>query len=184
MLDVIYNDPFTTLTIIDNMSANYALIVDSTLYRYAEIFYKDFNSSKMLELWENSVYQNLELKNIDNTITYRKMVADKSIEGFKQYLINAKKPQLPDFEKTVKDLARHYVYNICENENRLDFYNDEDYEVDRIIDYAYNWFIQNNDMVMYQIVATIMHFELEEGMSMAAVENFQSDMNNYICCNF
>ena len=90
----------------------------------------------------------------------------------------------PDFKKTVKDLARHYVYNICENKNRLDFYNDEDYEVDSIIDYAYNWFIQNNDMVMYQIVATIMHFELEEGMSMAAVENFQSDMDNYICYNF
>ena len=31
---------------------------------------------------------------------------------------------------------------------------------------------------------TIMHFELEEGMSMAAVENFQSDMDNYICYNF
>ena len=26
--------------------------------------------------------------------------------------------------------------------------------------------------------------KLEEGMSMAAVENFQSDMNNYICYNF
>lgn len=91
MLDVIYNDPFTTLSIIDNMSASYALIVDSTLYRYAEIFYKDFNSSKMLELWENSVNQNLELKTIDNTITYRKMLADKSIAAFKLFLENMEK---------------------------------------------------------------------------------------------
>ena len=91
MLEVIYNDPFTTLSIIDNMSASYALIVDSTLYRYAEIFYKDFNSSKMLELWENSVNQNLELKTIDNTITYRKMLADKSIKEFKQFLENIEK---------------------------------------------------------------------------------------------
>ena len=75
MLEVIYNDTFTNPSIIDNMSASYALIVDSTLYRYAEIFYKDFNSSKMLALWENSVHQNLELKTIDNTITYRKMLA-------------------------------------------------------------------------------------------------------------
>lgn len=86
MLDVIYNDPFTTLSIIDNMSASYALIIDSTLYRYAEIFYKDFNSSKMLELWENSVNQNLELKTIDNTSTYREMLAQKSIQAFKQFL--------------------------------------------------------------------------------------------------
>ena len=91
MLEVIYNDPFTTLSIIDNMSASYALIVDSTLYRYAEIFYKDFNSSKMLELWENSVNQNLELKTIDNTITYRKMLADKSINAFKEFLENMEK---------------------------------------------------------------------------------------------
>lgn len=91
MLEVIYNDPFTTLSIIDNMSASYALIVDSTLYRYAEIFYKDFNSSKMLELWENSVTQNLELKTIDNTIIYRKMLADKSIQAFKQFLENIEK---------------------------------------------------------------------------------------------
>ena len=73
------------------MSASYALIVDSTLYRYAEIFYKDFNSSKMLELWKNSVYQNLELKNIDNTITYRKMLAQKSINAFKEFLENIEK---------------------------------------------------------------------------------------------
>ena len=91
MLDVIYNDPFTTLSIIDNMSASYALIVDSTLYRYAEIFYKDFNSSKMLELWENLVNQNLELKTIDNTITYRKMLADKSVAAFKIFLENMEK---------------------------------------------------------------------------------------------
>ena len=91
MLEVIYNDPFTTLSIIDNMSASYALIVDRTLYRYAEIFYKDFNSSKMLELWENSVNQNLELKTIDNTITYRKMLADKSIAAFKLFLENMEK---------------------------------------------------------------------------------------------
>lgn len=91
MLDVIYNDPFTTLSIIDNMSASYALIVDSTLYRYAEIFYKDFNSSKMLDLWENSVNQNLELKTIDNTFTYRKMLADKSIAAFKLFLENMEK---------------------------------------------------------------------------------------------
>lgn len=86
MLEVIYNDPFTTLSIIDNMSASYALIVDSTLYRYAEIFYKDFNSSKMLELWKNSVYQYLQLEDIDDTITYRKMLAQKSIATFKQFL--------------------------------------------------------------------------------------------------
>lgn len=86
MLEVIYNDPFTTLSIIDNMSASYALIVDSTLYRYAEIFYKDFNSSKMLELWENSVNQNLELSTIDDTIAYRKMSAQKSIASFKVFL--------------------------------------------------------------------------------------------------
>ena len=40
----------------------------------------------MLDLWKNSVYQNLELKNIDNTITYRKMLADKSINAFKEFL--------------------------------------------------------------------------------------------------
>ena len=45
----------------------------------------------MLELWENSVNQNLELKTIDNTITYRKMLADKSIAAFKLFLENMEK---------------------------------------------------------------------------------------------
>lgn len=92
-------------------------------------------------------------------------------------------PYKPDFYKTVKDLARYYVFDICEDEERTDFLEDNE-EVDRICEYAYKWFSQNNSMNMWEIIKTIMHFELEEGMSMAAVENFQSDMNNYICYNF
>lgn len=86
MLDVIYNDPFTTLSIIDNMSASYALIVDSTLKTYATIIYNEFDTTSLLAAWVSSVIRNLELKTIDNTSTHREMLASKSITAFKKFL--------------------------------------------------------------------------------------------------
>lgn len=188
MMNILYNDIYSNLMFAVNLNDESVMIIDDDLQKHFEESFNPWEpeDEDLIDAWTKAVnkYFELDSNNDERSLTWRQGMAKRSIEGFKQYLIDAKKPQLPDFEKTVKDLARHYVYNICENEDRLDFYNDEDYEVDRIIDYAYNWFIQNNDMVMYQIVATIMHFELEEGMSMAAVENFQSDMDNYICYNF
>lgn len=86
MLEVIYNDPFTTLTIIDNYDEDEAIIVDSTLKLYAAIYYKDYDTDTMLELWENSVNQNLELSKIDDTIAHRKISAKNSIAAFKVFL--------------------------------------------------------------------------------------------------
>ena len=188
MMNILYNDIYSNLMFAVNLNDESVMIIDDDLNKHFEVSFNPWEpeDEDLIKAWTQAVRKYFELDDNkdERHLGYRESMAERSINGFKQHLIEAKKPQLPDFEKTVKDLARHYVYNICENEDRLDFYNDEDYEVNQIIDYAYKWFLQNNDMVMYQIVATIMHFELEEGMSMAAVDNFQRDMDDYICYNF
>ena len=90
MLEVIYNDPFTTLSLIENYDEVGAIIADSTLKLYAAICYNDYDADTVLELWENSVNQNLELKTIDNTSAHREMLASKSIAAFKKFLENIK----------------------------------------------------------------------------------------------
>ena len=86
MLEVIYNDPFTRLSLIDNTDIETAYIVDDSLSIYTKIEYWDSDISLISEKWQKALEEYLQLEDIDDTITYRKMLAQKSIATFKQFL--------------------------------------------------------------------------------------------------
>ena len=86
MLDVIYNDPFTRLSLIDNADIEKAYIVDDELQVYATIEYWDSDISLISEKWQKALEEYLQLEDIDDTITYRKKLAQGSIATFKQFL--------------------------------------------------------------------------------------------------
>lgn len=86
MLDVIYNDPLTTLSIIDNADIEKAYIVDDELQVYATIEYWCFDIFGISETRQKTLAEYLQLEDIDETITHRKMLADKSIKEFNTFI--------------------------------------------------------------------------------------------------
>ena len=88
MLEVIYNDPFTTLSIIDNADIEKAYIVDDELQVYATIEYWKFDINEISEIWQKTLEEYLELEEeeIDFIIDYRKKVIDKSIKEFNTFI--------------------------------------------------------------------------------------------------
>lgn len=91
MLDVIYNDPFTRLSLIENTDIEKAYIVDDELQIYATIEYWCFDIIGISETWQKTLEEYLQLEDIDDNITYRKMLADKSTQAFKLFLENMEK---------------------------------------------------------------------------------------------
>lgn len=86
MLEVIYNDPFTTLSIIDNADIEISYIVDDSFQVYATIEYWKFDINEISEIWKKTLAEYLKLEDIDNTIAHRKMLADKSIKEFNTFI--------------------------------------------------------------------------------------------------
>ena len=86
MLEVIYNDPFTTLSIIDNADIEKAYIVDDELQVYATIEYCKFDINEISEIWQKTLEEYFPLEEIDFISDYRKKVIQKSIQEFKQFL--------------------------------------------------------------------------------------------------
>lgn len=86
MLEVIYNDPFTTLSIIDNADIEKAYIVDDELQIYATIEYWCFDIFGISETRQKTLAEYLQLEDTDDNITYRKMLADKSIKEFNTFI--------------------------------------------------------------------------------------------------
>ena len=86
MLEVIYNDPFTTLSLIDNADIEKAYIVDDSLQIYATINYHDFDIDEMLETWQKTLTEYLKLYDFDFSLEHRKMLADKSIKEFNTFI--------------------------------------------------------------------------------------------------
>ena len=91
MLDVIYNDPVTRLSLIDNAEIEKAYIVDDSFQVYATIQYHDFDIDELSETWQKTLEEYFELEEIDFLIDYRKKVIDKSIAAFKLFLENIEK---------------------------------------------------------------------------------------------
>lgn len=91
MLDVIYNDPFTRLSLIDNTDFEISYIVDDSLQVYATINYHDFDIDEMLETRQKALTEYLKLEDIDLSFVHRKMLADKSTQAFKIFLENMEK---------------------------------------------------------------------------------------------
>ena len=86
MLDVIYNDPFTTLSLIDNADIEKAYIVDDELQIYATIEYWCFDIFGISETRQKTLAEYLQLEDIDETNTQRKMLAQKSIKEFNTFI--------------------------------------------------------------------------------------------------
>lgn len=86
MLDVIYNDPFTTLSLIDNADIEKAYIVDDELQIYATIEYWKFDINEISETRQKTLAEYLQLEDIDDTIAHRKMLAQKSIKEFNTFI--------------------------------------------------------------------------------------------------
>ena len=86
MLEVIYNDPFTRLSLIDNADIETTYIVDDSFQVYATIEYWKFDINEISEIWQKTLEEYLQLEDIDETIKHRKMLAQKSIQEFKQFL--------------------------------------------------------------------------------------------------
>lgn len=86
MLEVIYNDSFTTLSLIDNADIKTAYIVDDSLQVYATIEYWCFDIFGISETRQKTLAEYLQLEDIDETITHRKMLADKSIKEFNTFI--------------------------------------------------------------------------------------------------
>lgn len=86
MLEVIYNDPFTTLSIIDNTDISISYIVDDSLHIFTTIKYYDFDIDEMLETRQKTLAEYLKLEEIDFSFEHRKMLADKSTQAFKLFL--------------------------------------------------------------------------------------------------
>lgn len=86
MLDVIYNDPLTRLSLIENTDIEIFYIVDDSLQIYATIQYYDFDIDEMLETWQKALAEYLKLEEIDFSLDHRKMLAQKSTAAFKLFL--------------------------------------------------------------------------------------------------
>lgn len=91
MLEVIYNDPFTTLSLIDNADIEKAYIVDDELQIYATIEYWCFDIIGISETRQKTLAEYLKLEDIDLSFVHRKMLADKSTQAFKLFLENMEK---------------------------------------------------------------------------------------------
>lgn len=187
MLEILHNDLYSNLNFAINLNDECVMIIDDDLKKHFEISFNPWEpeDEQLIDEWTKAVrkYYHLDDNIQDNLTAWREAQVERSIRNFRNYLAEQHNPYKPDFYKTVKDLARYYVFDICEDEERTDFLEDNE-EVDRICEYAYKWFSQNNSMNMWEIIKTIMHFELEEGMAMCNVEAFQKDLDDYICYNF
>ena len=86
MLEVIYNDPFTRLSLIDNTNFEISYIVDDSLQVYATIQYHDFDIDEMVETRQKALAESLKLEDIDFSFEHRKMLAQKSIQACKLFL--------------------------------------------------------------------------------------------------
>lgn len=86
MLEVIYNDPFIRLSLIDNAEIEKAYIVDDELQVYATIEYWKFDINEISEIWKKTLEEYLELEEIDFIIEYRKKLIDKSIKEFNTFI--------------------------------------------------------------------------------------------------
>ena len=91
MLDVIYNDPFTRLSLIDNADIETTYIVDDSFQVYATIEYWKFDINEISEIWQKTLEEYFPLEEIDFISDYRKKVIQKSIAAFKQFLENMEK---------------------------------------------------------------------------------------------
>ena len=91
MLEVIYNDPFTRLSLIDNADIETTYIVDDSFQVYATIEYWKFDINEISEIWQKTLEEYLELEEIDFISDYRKKVIQESIAAFKQFLENMEK---------------------------------------------------------------------------------------------
>ena len=86
MLEVIYNDPFTRLSLIDNADIETTYIVDDSFQVYATIEYWKFDINEISEIWQKTLEEYFQLEDIDDTIAHRKMLADKSIKEFNTFI--------------------------------------------------------------------------------------------------
>ena len=91
MLEVIYNDSYSMLTILNNLNQESFVVVDDSFNTYETLTYNPFEPTKddLIYLFENSLRTYFDLENKEKhilTSDYRRNMFDRSLELFKKWL--------------------------------------------------------------------------------------------------
>lgn len=90
MLEVLFNDSATNLTLVNVVDNEGLAIVDATFHVYATISYNPFEPSNedLESLWDKALkdYLSLDDKADDTLIKWRKSVYENSNKNFKEFL--------------------------------------------------------------------------------------------------
>lgn len=88
MLEVIYNDCYSQLTLVNNINNESAVIIDDDFKVYQSLSYNPFQPSDedFKSMWENAVNTYFMLGKDDNLKTYRENQAQQSINAFNEWL--------------------------------------------------------------------------------------------------
>lgn len=91
MLEVLFNDSATTLSLVNVVDNEGLAIVDTTFHVYATISYNPFEPTNedLESLWDKSLkdYLSLDDKTDDTLIKWRKSVYEISNKNFKEFLM-------------------------------------------------------------------------------------------------
>lgn len=96
MLEIIYNDCYSQLTIINNLNQESFVVVDDEFNTYETLSYGTFEPTKddLVYLFKQSLIRYFDLDNqVEHAIakSYRQNMFDKSMRVYKQWLNEQKK---------------------------------------------------------------------------------------------
>ena len=89
MLETIYNDAYSELTLINNLNKETLYIIDSDYKVYGFISYNPFEPSNedILDAWKRATSDYFELDNkTDHLVSYRASMKQRSDTAFKDWL--------------------------------------------------------------------------------------------------
>ena len=113
MLQVLHNDLYSNLNFVVNLNDESVMIIDDDLQKHFEISFNPWEpeDKQLINEWTKAVKNYYQIDNAeqDNLTAWREAQVERSINSFKQYLKDSKKPVKKEKFKLNKQLVIKYL---------------------------------------------------------------------------
>jgi len=114
MLQILFNDNYSQLSLIQNMNKEAIQVIDDDMKVYKSISFNPWEpeDEDIIAMWKESLEEYYQLKT-DNPIwkEYRQSMFERSMKAFKQFLIDSKKTVKQKKFRLNKQLVIRYLRN-------------------------------------------------------------------------
>ena len=86
MLEILYNDNFSDLSLVVINDKETTMIIDSDLFKYWEETFDYTDTETLLKNWEDALLKYYRVGNEDVLPKWREEMYNKSLKAFKQFL--------------------------------------------------------------------------------------------------